>query len=123
MAMTKDSTKDLARVDGVPEGERRDLPQSGHRVIPTPGPWSAGQTGNLRVYGPDNTLHAGALAEVFSRKEGRANANLIAAAPDLLEALKVARRVLEVACGTKAPYIRAAFDVIDPAIAKAEGDL
>lgn len=40
---------------------------------------------------------------------------------ELLAALKTARRVLEVACGTDAPYIREAFKAIDPAIAKAEG--
>jgi hypothetical protein len=40
---------------------------------------------------------------------------------ELLSALKTARGVLEVACGTEAPYIREAFKLIDPAIAKAEG--
>ena len=54
-----------------------------------------------------------------------ANACLMAAAPDLLEALKTARRVLVVACTdpdrAEPPYIREAFAVIDPAIAKAEG--
>jgi hypothetical protein len=42
---------------------------------------------------------------------------------DLFQALKTARRVLEVACGTKAPYIREAFKLIDPAITKAEAVL
>ncbi len=46
---------------------------------------------------------------------------LHAAAPELLEALKLARKVLSVACGEEAPYIRIAFSKIDPAIAKAEG--
>lgn len=32
----------------------------------TPGPWRRGQSGNLRVYGPDDSQHSGLLAEVFS---------------------------------------------------------
>ncbi len=52
----------------------------------TPGPWRAGQDGNMRVYGPDNSQeHSGLIASVY---KGRANARLIAAAPELLEALE-----------------------------------
>ena len=47
----------------------------------TPGPWRDGQEGNVRVYGPDGMAeHSGLIANVF---KGRANARLIAAAPDL----------------------------------------
>ncbi len=53
--------------------------------------------------------------------ESEAQARLREAAPELLAALKLARRVLTVACGEEAPYIRAAFAQIDPAIAKATG--
>lgn len=62
----------------------------------TPGPWRAGIAGNHRVYGPDGTEHAGLIAQVFSTGlpntsgVARANANLIAAAPDLLAALEAA---------------------------------
>lgn len=52
----------------------------------TPGPWREGADGNTRVYGPDGMgEHSGIVADVF---KGRANARLIAAAPDLLEALE-----------------------------------
>lgn len=52
----------------------------------TPGPWRDGQDGNTRVYGPDGMgEHSGLIATVF---KGRANARLIAAAPDLAEALE-----------------------------------
>ena len=50
---------------------------SGH----TPGPWCEGQEGNHRVYGPDGMgEHSGLIAVVY---KGRANARLIAAAPDM----------------------------------------
>lgn len=52
----------------------------------TPGPWSEGAPANTRVYGPDGSdEHSGCVAIVF---KGRANTQLISAAPDLLEALK-----------------------------------
>lgn len=47
----------------------------------TPGPWRDGQDGNLRVYGPDCMgEHSGLVATVF---KARANARLIALAPDM----------------------------------------
>jgi len=52
----------------------------------TPGPWSAGIPGNPSVYGPDGMVeHSGLIARVF---KGRKNVQLIAAAPELLAALK-----------------------------------
>lgn len=56
----------------------------------TPGPWRRGQTGNLRIYGPDGMgEHSGVVAEVKSKNGHQtANAHLIAAAPDLYEALE-----------------------------------
>lgn len=42
---------------------------------------------------------------------------------DLFEALELAREVLRVACGESAPYIRQAYDKIDPALAKARGEI
>ena len=51
----------------------------------TPGPWQQGVEGNNRVYGPDCAGDdSGLIAVVF---KGRANARLIAAAPELLHAL------------------------------------
>ena len=55
----------------------------------TPAPWRKGQWGNNRVYGFDGMgEHSGLIAVVF---KGRANARLIAAAPDMLETLKTVR--------------------------------
>jgi hypothetical protein len=57
-----------------------------------------------------------ALRVLYERQE-----RLHDAAPELLDALKTARRVvLTVACGTTAAYIREALEVIDAALAKAE---
>jgi len=54
----------------------------------TPGPWREGEEGNMRVYGPDGMgEHSGLIAHVF---KSRANAHLIAAAPDLLAAVNAA---------------------------------
>lgn len=89
----------------------------------TPGPWQieyvAPNGGGLSV--PFVGLPGKTIAVLMTVDEHVANAHVIAAAPDMLEALRVARRVLEVACGTTAPYIREALKLIDPAIAKATG--
>ena len=46
----------------------------------TPGPWQEGRSGNNRVYGPDKQgSRSGLIAVVY---KGRANARLIAAAPE-----------------------------------------
>ena len=59
---------------------------SGH----TPGPWREGIEGNNRVYGPDGRGDdSGLIAVVY---KGRGNIRLIAAAPDLLEALETMLR-------------------------------
>lgn len=63
------------------------------------------------------------VADVFLEpicKEGNANANLIAAAPDMYEALKELFKLLE---GDKAPKWRAIafYDIAKKALAKAEG--
>jgi hypothetical protein len=61
----------------------------------TPGPWRDGQEGNIRVYGPDGMAeHSGLIANVF---KGRANARLIAAAPDLAaEVLRLREALREI---------------------------
>ena len=57
----------------------------------TPGPFSVAETRHkydIVIRGPKNEPIALVLIPGFSKKEGAANANLLAAAPDLLEALK-----------------------------------
>ena len=52
----------------------------------TQGPWRQGQSGNLRVYGPDGMgEHSGLVFDVETGKasKGRANARRIARVPDL----------------------------------------
>lgn len=92
---------------------------SGH----TPGPWKPRGTD---VYGAGCLI---ARVPTMATTPGSTRAldqaiidtRLIAAAPDLIDALHVARRVLVVACGTEAPYIREALKILDAAVAKAEG--
>lgn len=90
------------------------------RSLHTPGPWKAFKPldSNGYVYVQSES---GEEACTCYYSNAEANARLIAAAPELLDTLKTTRRVLEVACGTSAPYIREAFQRIDPVIAKAEG--
>lgn len=72
----------------------------------TPGPWVVDRTdgGHVKVYGP------GCAICLVDRKN-TANASLIAAAPDLLDALERCRRY-----GDLAPELAA---IVDTAIAKA----
>lgn len=93
----------------------------------TLGPWHLHGPGSVRVCDGNHESKPGcrtiAEAEIIGtpRATAEANARLIAAAPELLEALKLARTVLSTACGEDVPYIRAAFSRIDPVIGKAEG--
>lgn len=61
----------------------------------TPGPWKAPEGDFPDVYGPDDRLLAVVYAPgnyEHNSQEGHANARLIAAAPDLLDALQEAMR-------------------------------
>jgi hypothetical protein len=88
----------------------------------TPGPWRDGQDGNMRVYGPDGMgEHSGLIAVVY---KGRANAQLIAAAPDLLEAMKGIVHFSDAVAFRTDPLSKALRQWIyagEAAIAKAEG--
>ena len=94
----------------------------------TPGPWSLdiGITGKIEVVATKpmrfNSISAGTpvICDVWRHPEiedfpGHANARLIAAAPDLLEALKLARSII-------GHPDDAHTQMIDAAIAKATGE-
>lgn len=89
----------------------------------TPGPWRRGREGNLRVYGPDSMGELSGLVAGMIRPR---DINLIAAAPDLLDACKVAANALaycvEPATGCDdEQHIADALASLEAAIAKAEG--
>lgn len=104
----------------------------------TPGPWTANlhhtrQDGG-RTYGfifADGVVPTAAVVlgvEGMPQDEGRANARLIAAAPDMLAALKLvdAFAKADEAAGDDAlwtDHFREMFEVVRAAIAKAEGRL
>ena len=108
MATKKDITNDT-RVDETSESTARaTAAQDSAGSVHTPGPWREGIEGNWRVYGPDGKgEHSGLVAHAF---KSRANARLIAAAPELLAALK---RYVD--------HFGDPLKVARPAIAKAEG--
>lgn len=89
----------------------------------TPGPWvNAGAVGYGRLIDPN-------IAVVYGRNvtvEAEANSRLIAAAPELLEALlKIAAcfREGDICRSPHAdPGVRAALEAVDAAIAKATGE-
>jgi len=84
-----------------------------------PGPWNIGTKNGARVWSENGeTLIADADVSESLRKEiKKANARLIAAAPDLLEALKVARHMI-VEDGTPIGW---SVSRLDEVIAKATG--
>ena len=84
-----------------------------------PGPWNIGTKNGARVWSENGeTLIADADVSESLRKEiKKANARLIAAAPDLLEALKVARHKI-VEDGTPIGW---SVSRLDEVIAKATG--
>jgi hypothetical protein len=95
----------------------------------TPGPWN--DDGQFIVARDPNGIHPDIyIAEIAqedeegrlaSPKQQRANGNLIAAAPDMLEALELARDRLEVS--NYAGEEDEALETIDTAIAKAKGGI
>lgn len=101
------------------------------RARHTPGPWAVSEAatidGNFMVVGGSGASF-GLLAEVILDEEAEANARLIAAAPELLEALKDVRAWImdpfteeDAASETLHPAFRKALKRVSAAIAKAEG--
>jgi hypothetical protein len=94
---------------------------------PTPGPWAVDARAALRVLAGDDVTVCSTGCSVSQRDAWEANANLIAAAPDLLAALKALLAVAP----AKAPAAglivgieeqhAAAIAAARAAIAKAEG--
>ena len=92
----------------------------------TPGPWELkewnsdyGATGDFSIYPGTQKgcrMPIACVQQPFNGKRTKANARLIAAAPDLLEALIDCRRALEIANYTQE------LAIVDAAIAKAQGD-
>ena len=101
----------------------------------TAGPWSywqgagAGDESHAEITSKDGDIVVAAFNDMIP--DGEANARLIAAAPDLLEALMMARDALATALRTAAPdWFETKEDIdahvginqIDAAIAKATGE-
>lgn len=89
----------------------------------TPGPWVVVRAGNSTLIRSDSQRGyfakiEGACAGAHGA-EGEANARLIAAAPDLLEALKKALPLLEE--HIRGRSVTEAIEAAEAAIAKAEG--
>lgn len=82
----------------------------------TPGAWRVGDAG-YTVFGPKKP--DGGMPETIATVRSRANSALIAAAPDMLEALRGARRAFQrVGC---AAGDELKLDAVEAAIARAEG--
>ncbi len=92
----------------------------------TPGPWKRSTKGRGNDIFTKSTFRVGPIATTFARNDSReqeANACLIAAAPELLEALKLLQDAWDVMMeyGTEPDEGLEIFEAADAAIAKAEG--
>lgn len=87
----------------------------------TPGPWKMGEDGEVLTDSPNEFLVA--MSNIH-RPQYEANARLIAAAPELLEALKDAKETLENAGDEQRRILDARWDAIDilnDVLSRAEG--
>ena len=97
----------------------------------TPGPWATHKTegngGNipdrLEIVGPEEGRRRSLIASIYGFKmlEGQANARLIAAAPELYEALEAAYMVLKPQKSRFEEYVNA-VTLARAALAKARGE-
>lgn len=95
----------------------------------TPGPWRVEQDGNMnpnltfRICGPWIHRKSSARQPYHALADTEANARLIAAAPELLEALKLAYQQFDDAIHCRRPSMHPLeyAKVLRAAIAKAEG--
>jgi hypothetical protein len=88
----------------------------------TPGPWVVDPRAKLRVFAANKATVASAGCTDTERSSWEANARLIAAAPELLEALQLMLDAHLDTSGTDGPLQMAAKDAADAAIAKATGE-
>jgi len=88
----------------------------------TPGPWSVSQYMDDLWVSP-GPKHEKNIAKIvnFGGEAYQANAYLVSAAPDLLEALEKLRAAFVVAVGDKSPFAKVALGITDSAINKAKG--
>ncbi len=109
----------------------KNTPKTDDKNAHTPGPWQIGKTDAtaLRVYAPHGQTTRSDLATVklygtgadAAIDEAEANARLIAAAPEMLEALRWAIPALVNHTGRGCKITDEAFARIEAAIAKATG--
>lgn len=85
----------------------------------TPGPWHIGMNPGPIVYGPNGEQVTDMRRGMLHLDEDVSNIRLIAAAPELLEALKRVRHAFYVDGSSKA--LRLAFENTKELVAKAEG--
>jgi hypothetical protein len=91
----------------------------------TPGPWTLNKTGGIPIVGFD-VGDGGELLPIvpevhgYNKREAKSNARLIAAAPDMLAALRRAVLALAFAAETS-PAMRDDYEAVSAAIAKATG--
>jgi hypothetical protein len=87
----------------------------------TPGPWILGACAG-QVEGPKRELLAGGIDYRIPEDVKLANARLIAAAPDLLKALKALLNLLEEHQDEARWYLKGHYNKANAAIAKAENE-
>jgi hypothetical protein len=85
----------------------------------TPGPWSQGEDNPLNIYGNHASVanvHGTHPTGASTEEEAIANARLIAAAPELLAALRLAKNAIDAALPWLHPdgYRKNALEVEDP---------
>ena len=85
-----------------------------------PGPWKVDPVCLTMVYQSDGYRIANTYRHPYDIPESKANARLIAAAPDLLETLRMSCAVLGRAAQHEIDGARAVFFKVTAAIAKAE---
>lgn len=86
----------------------------------TPGPWTISpsrRSDNFCIYARDKDYGIGEAWNLSGKPENKANARLMAAAPDMLDALK---RLIEPTPGV-AKLPAWVYGIVKPAIDKAEG--